>query len=195
MSIVEDVLSEPDRDHASTHSPIHQRVRAGLERGEAGIVRWLASHSIKFLRGGLGVVFLWFGALKLVPGLSPAQGLAVETIHILTGGLLPPAVSLGALAIVECTIGIGFLSGRFMRVTLLLMAFQMAGTFTPLIVLPGTVFAGAPYALTLEGQFIIKNLVLVGGGMVVAATLREGHIAAAPHANEDAEDPLTDQNN
>jgi uncharacterized membrane protein YkgB len=181
----EDGISGPNLRDLPTDSISHHEVYASLDRIEVRIMDWLGAHSRQFLRGSLGIVFLWFGALKFIPGLSPAQGIAVRTIHALTFGLIPPEVSLVLLATVECAIGIGFLTGRYMRVTLVLMAFQMAGTLTPLVLFPGMVFAGAPYALTLEGQYIIKDLVLIGGGMVIAATLDRGRIVTAPNANRD----------
>jgi uncharacterized membrane protein YphA (DoxX/SURF4 family) len=144
------------------------------------IARWLADHSLNFLRLGMGVVFLWFGVLKFFPDLSPATDLAVRTIGALTFGLIPENISLVLLATLETAIGLGFLTGRYMRLTLALLIFQMAGTLTPLVLFPGEVFGLFPYAPTLEGQFIIKNLVLIGAGLVIGSTVRGGRIVAEP---------------
>ncbi|HEX9616519.1 MAG TPA: hypothetical protein VGA03_03835, partial [Anaerolineales bacterium] len=57
-----------------------------LDRLDMSIVRWLARYSLPFLRIGMGIVFLWFGALKFFLGLSPATDLAVRTIDVLTFG-------------------------------------------------------------------------------------------------------------
>ena len=65
-----------------------------MTRLDQSIVRWLASYSLPFLRIGMGIVFLWFGVLKLFPGLSPANDLAVRTIDTLTFGLIPGNISL-----------------------------------------------------------------------------------------------------
>jgi len=116
------------------------------------------------LRWGLGVVFLWFGALKFVPGLSPAEALVARTVC----WAVDPAWFLPLLATWECAIGLGLLFGRYLRVTLLLMALHMAGTFLPLLVCPEDVWTRFPYAWTLEGQYILKNLVLIAAGMAVA---------------------------
>lgn len=147
---------------------------------ELHIVRWLARYSLTFLRIGMGVVFLWFGALKFFPGLSPAQDLAARTIDVLTLGLMPEPVSLFLLASLECAIGLGLLTGRHMRATLMLLAFQMAGTLTPLVLFPGEVFTYGIYAPTLEGQYIIKNIVLISAGLVLGATVRGGRIIVEP---------------
>src|SRR5918997_1121421 len=93
---------------------------AQLARLEAHILDWLARHSILALRISVGIVFFWFGVLKFFPGSSPAQDLAIRTISLLTFGLIPPTVSLVLLAAWECLIGLGLISGRFLRAALLL---------------------------------------------------------------------------
>jgi uncharacterized membrane protein YphA (DoxX/SURF4 family) len=147
---------------------------------DQSIARWLARYSLPFLRVGMGVVFLWFGALKFMAGMSPAEDLALRTIDALTFGLIPASVSLVLLAGLESAIGLGFLTGRFTRVTLALLAFQMAGALSPLALFPGEVFERFPYAPTLEGQYIVKNLVLIGAGLVIGATVRGGRLVAEP---------------
>lgn len=147
---------------------------------DVSITRWLARRSIAILCVGLGVVFFWFGVLKLFPDLSPAQALAARTIDALTLGLAPSGSSMVLLAILECAIGLGLITGRFMRLTLLLLAFQMVGAVSPLVLFPDEVFDRIPYAPTLEGQYIIKNVVLVGAGLVIGSTVRGGRIVAEP---------------
>ncbi len=156
---------------------------AQLDALDAQITRWMARHGITLLRIGLGVVFLWFGALKFIPGLSPAQDLATRTITTLTLGLLPEPISLALLAAWECAIGLGMLSGRFMRATILLLLLQMLGTLTPLVLFPAETWQIVFVAPTLEGQYIIKNLVLVSAALVIGATVRGGYILAEPHAS------------
>ncbi|MDA8203020.1 MAG: DoxX family protein [Chloroflexi bacterium] len=144
------------------------------------ITHRLARYGVLISRLGLGVVFLWFGVLKFFPGLSPAQELAGRTIEVLSLGLVGPEISLPVLAAWESLIGLGLLSGRFLRATLFLLAAQMVGTLTPLFLFPGEVFTQIPYAPTLEGQYIIKNIVLIGAAMVVGATVRGGAVVADP---------------
>ena len=136
----------------------------------------MARVGIALLRLSLGVVFLWFGALKFFPNVSPAQELATRTIHTLSRGLVPASVSLPFLAGWECVIGLGLLVGRGVRGILLLLYVQMLGTLTPIVLFPDAVFTRIPYAPTLEGQYIIKNLVLISAGIVVGATVRGGRI-------------------
>jgi uncharacterized membrane protein YphA (DoxX/SURF4 family) len=145
---------------------------------DARITSWMARHGLPLLRISLGVVFLWFGALKFFPGLSPAQDLAARTIETLSFGIVPPAVSIPLLATWECLIGLGLLFGTFMRAVLLLLAVQMAGTIMPLVLFPHEVFTRIPYAPTLEGQYIIKNAVLISAAIVLGATVRGGGLVA-----------------
>jgi uncharacterized membrane protein YphA (DoxX/SURF4 family) len=151
----------------------------------------MARHGLLLLRLSLGVVFLWFGALKFFPGLSPAQVLATKTISVLTFGVVPPSVSLPVLAGWECVIGIGLLAGARLREVLLLLFLQMAGTLTPVFLFPGEVFTRVPYAPTLEGQYIIKNVVLIAAGIVVGATVRGGRVVPEPPGGEGGGGPRT----
>jgi uncharacterized membrane protein YphA (DoxX/SURF4 family) len=138
------------------------------------ITGWMADHGILLLRVSLGIVFLWFGVLKFVPGLSPADELATKTISVLTFGIVPPDISRPLLALWESLIGIGLISGRFMRVTILLLVAQMLGTVTPLVLFPAETWSQFPIAPTLEGQYILKNIVLVTAAIVIGATVRGG---------------------
>lgn len=157
-----------------------QRVHTGFDFVDTRITNWMASYGIVLLRISLGIIFLWFGILKFFPGLSPAQDLATRTISVLTLGLVPPSVSILILATWECLIGLGLILGVFMRVTLLLLFLQMPGTMLPILFFPSEVFTQFPYAPTLEGQYIIKNLVLISAGIVLGATVRGGGIVADP---------------
>ncbi len=149
-------------------------------RADRRITRFMADHGITLLRISLGVVFLWFGALKFFPGLSPATDLATRTIRTLTGGAISDSTSIYILAVWECLIGIGLIVGKFLRITLLLLWLQMAGTLTPLFFFPDEVFRLIPIAPTLEGQYIIKNIVLVSAAIVIGATVRGGKVIADP---------------
>lgn len=142
------------------------------------LTRWMARYGIVLLRLSLGIVFLWFGALKFFPGRSPAQDIAIRTMDKLAFGLISPAVSIHILAAWECAIGLGLILGRLMRATLFLLWLQMLGAVTPLVLFPHEMFTRIPYAPTLEGQYIIKNLVLISAGLVIGATVRGGSLSA-----------------
>jgi uncharacterized membrane protein YphA (DoxX/SURF4 family) len=91
-------------------------------------------------------------------------------------------MSIYILAIWETLIGLGLITGLFLRATLLLLFVQMLGTLTPIVLFPEETFATFPYAPTLEGQYIIKNLVLTSAGLVVGSTVRGGRIVVEPNA-------------
>ena len=147
---------------------------------DRGVTAWLGLHGVNLSRISLGIIFLWFGALKFVPDWSPAADLASRTIEQVTFGMVPREPGLLVLAAWETLIGLGLLTAKFLRVTLLLLAVQMMGTLLPLVLFPGETFVVFPLAPTLEGQYIIKNLVLVSAAAVVGATLRGKGLAPDP---------------
>ena len=137
---------------------------------ERRVTDWTVSHGTTALRISVGVIYFWFGVLKFFPGLSPAQDLAIRTIDVLSFGLIPGNVSILLLAAWECLIGIGLIFNLFLRTTLFLLFLQLVGTVMPIFFFPNEVFFRIPYAATLEGQYIIKNLVLASAGLVIWGT-------------------------
>jgi uncharacterized membrane protein YphA (DoxX/SURF4 family) len=153
---------------------------AALNRLDLRLTEWMARNGILLLRVTLGIIFLWFGVLKFFPGLSPAQSLAGDTVAVLSFGLLSPAAAVGILAAWESLIGLGLLTGVALRGTLFLLWLQMLGTITPLFLFPELCFRVYPVAPTLEGQYIVKNLVLISAGIVIGGTVRGGRLTAPP---------------
>lgn len=151
-----------------------------FDQADRKLTQWMARNGILLLRLSVGIVFLWFGVLKFFPGLSPAEGLAARTIVTLSFGLLSSRAAVLILAVWECLIGLGLISGVFLRGTLFLLWMQMAGTITPLFLFPNECFTVIPIAPTLEGQYIIKNIVLISAGIVIGATVRGGRLTAEP---------------
>lgn len=131
------------------------------------LIAWMGRHGVPLLRVTIGVVFIWFGALKLFPGVSPAEGLIVSTYPF-----LPPPLFLPFLGCWEIAIGLGYLSGRLLRVTVALMYLQMLGATSPVVLNPDAIFAAPPLVLTLEGQYVVKNLVLLAAAVVIGAKAR-----------------------
>lgn len=137
----------------------------------------LVLHSITALRIAVGAIFLGFGVLKYFPGVSPAQNLTEATTHILFFGLVPGGVSIVMIATLECFIGICLLARRWMRLAIWLLAIEFVGILAPVFVLPGRLFAGPHHAPTLEGQYVLKDIILVAAGLVIAAgTFRGGRL-------------------
>ena len=152
-----------------------QELEQHFDRLDRIITGWMARYGLVIMRVGLGIVFFWFGALKLFPDLSPAEDLVRETVYFIDPDLFIPV-----LAIWEMVIGLGLIFGKFMRITLLLLFLQMPGTALPLVIKPDAVWTIFPYALTLEGHYIVKNLVLIGAGIVLGGTARGGGLIAEP---------------
>jgi uncharacterized membrane protein YkgB len=156
-----------------------QNFQSVFERIDTRITRWMARYSLDVLRFALGVIFIWFGALKFIPGLSPAEELVRNTIYFVNPDFFIPI-----LAAWEVVIGVGFLSGFFtnklQRATILLLFLQMIGAALPLVLLPEVVWTNFPFVLTLEGQYIIKNLVIIGSALVIGATVRGGRVESEP---------------
>ena len=142
-----------------------------FDKADIRITQWMAKYGLSSLRIGLGTIFFWFGTLKFFPGLSPAEDLVRNTVYFVDPDLFIPV-----LAIWEVLIGIGLIAGKFMRTTLLLLFLQMPGTVLPVFLLPDVVWTSFPFGLTLEGQYIFKNLVLVSAGLVLGATVRGGRL-------------------
>jgi len=180
----------PSSNHlvpVTTHPP--PRTSAGLgvavarARHVGGLCeRRLIAHSVGGLRVSMGLMFVVFGALKLFPGVSPAQNLVETTTARLTLGLVHGGVALALVATLECVIGLALLSGRAMRATVALLGVQMIGILSPLVLMPGRLFAGPHGAPTLEGQYVIKDIVLVAVTLVLAATLGGARLQHRDHA-------------
>lgn len=154
---------------------MNQPFEKQLQTIDLNITRWMAQNGLLLMRIGLGIIFLWFGALKLFPNLSPAEDLVRQTIFFINPDLFIPV-----LAVWEMAIGLGLLFGYKMRLTLLLLFLQMPGTALPLFILPEVVWTSFPFGLTLEGQYIVKNLVLVTAGIVLGGTVRGGYLEPEP---------------
>lgn len=151
------------------------RLNGYFDQLDQSITHWMARYGLLIMRLGLGVVFFWFGALKLVPGLSPAEDLVRHTIYFVDPNLFLPV-----LAVWEMLIGLGLITGKWMRFTLLLLFLQMPGTALPLVLLPEVTWTAFPYGLTMEGQYIIKNLALIGAALVLGGTVRGGRLEPEP---------------
>jgi uncharacterized membrane protein YkgB len=143
---------------------------------DIAVTTWMSKYGLTLLRISIGIIFLWFGGLKFFSGASPAEALAIKTISILSFGYLSSEFIIIALAVLETLIGVGLIFNLFLRETLLLLFLQMMGTFSPVFLFPEEVFNVFPYALTLEGQYIVKNLIIVSAGIVIGATVRGGKL-------------------
>jgi len=124
-------------------------------------------NALLLLRVSIGLIYIWFGALKFFHGYSPAEDLAIKTINKLTFGLVPQPVNIVLLAIWEVAVGILLVAGKWMRTVLLFLFVHMACTFTPLLFFPSVSFNYPPYGFTLVGQYIMKNIIIISAALVL----------------------------
>jgi uncharacterized membrane protein YkgB len=134
---------------------------------DIAIASFMRRHGMYLLRWSIGIVFIWFGALKYTP-YSPAADLVASTVT-----LIPREIFLPILATWEVLIGIGLIVRPLVRVAIALLFAQMGGTFLPLVLLPHVCFTHAPWAPTIEGQYILKNLVIIAAALVIGGSVRD----------------------
>lgn len=139
----------------------------------------LRRFSLPLLRASLGLVFIWFGALK-VAAVTPVQELVAGTVPWLDAGWLVPA-----LGWFEIAIGAALMSGYLLGWVCAAMIAHLGGTFLTVVTQPEALFQhGNPLMLTMEGEFVLKNLVLITAALVIAAGTRRGPRSARPAAEE-----------
>lgn len=139
-----------------------------IDRVDQILIPALRRWAIPVLRMALAVVFIWFGALKIL-GVSPVNDIVASTVYF-----FDPAWFIPVLGVVEVAVGVGLALRVGMRLVLAVLMAQMLGTFLVFVLLPDLAFRdGNPLLLTTEGEFVLKNLVLLGAGMVVASRVRE----------------------
>jgi uncharacterized membrane protein YkgB len=144
-------------------------------RTEESVLRLLRVVSVPALRIALGVVFVWFGVLKVI-GSTPVADFVARTLPWFDRHWLVPA-----LGIFEVVIGLAMLVGRFLTVVCAVMVAHLIGTFLSLVMQPDVTFQhGNPFMLTEEGEFVMKNLVLIAAGLVIAARYTRPSRAAVP---------------
>ena len=135
-----------------------------LDRTIAG---WMDKYGRFLLRISLAIILIWFGALKPL-GISPAAELVRRTVYWFS-----PETFIPILGWWEVAIGVCLLFRPLIRIAIFLLFLQMPGTALPLILLPDVCFTQFPFGLTLEGQYIIKNLTLISAGLVIGGTVRK----------------------
>ena len=139
-----------------------------LKKLDQGMVRFMSTYGIRILRICLGIVFFWFGLLKVM-GRSPVAQLVAQTVY-----WVPPKFFVPFLGAWEMAVGVGLLFAVALRLTLFLFWLQMAGTFLVLVLRPDIAFQGGnPFLLTTEGEFVVKNLVLIAAGLAVGGTVQQ----------------------
>lgn len=166
----------PLQDGRADTAPRAEAVRR-FDRFDRAVASFMRRYGLVALRLALAVIFVWFGLLKPL-GLSPAQELVENTVYWMP--VLTPRQWVGVIGWWEVLIGVTFLFRKTTRLAILLLALQMGGTFLPLVLLPGTTFQPGrwPWAPTTEGQYIIKNLLILAAAVVLGGSVRDDGPAA-----------------
>ena len=138
------------------------------EKSDKIITHYMDTWGMTLLRYSLGIIYIWFGALKPL-GMSPAQELVENTVYWFDD----PRTFVPILGIWEVIIGITICIKPLIRVAIFLLLIQMPGTFLPLILFPDVCFTDFPFGLTLEGQYIVKNLIIISAALVIGSTVRK----------------------
>jgi putative oxidoreductase len=159
-----EVTSPPETDHAppAGASRTASFGTAFLESASRA-VDGLLDRGVTLLRIALGVVFLWFGVLK-VAGTSPVHDLVAATVPFLPASWFVPAVG-----VFEVLAGMALVVAVRVRLVAALTALHLLGTFLVLVVQPAVAFRhGNPLLLSATGEFVVKNLVLLAAALAVA---------------------------
>jgi uncharacterized membrane protein YphA (DoxX/SURF4 family) len=130
---------------------------------------WITKNAFNLLRISIGVIYVWFGALKFFPNLSPADQLAKDTICLITFGLIPTWLSIILLAIWETALGALLIFGVWKKAIYYILLIHMVCTFIPLFYFENISFTASPYAFTLVGQYIMKNIIIISSAIVLNA--------------------------
>lgn len=178
---------------AGNRSAIQKTTRQTLR----AVRGWLTQHSITLLQISMGVIIFGYGILKYFPGVSPAENLVGTTMHLLTFGLIPHRLALVLVATLECAIGLSLILGRVrtgpvsprirLRVTIGLLVLWLMGVLSPIVLLPTRLFSGPDHAPTLEGQYVLKDIVFLAATIVLATTLRRRPKDHEEHRSTDDE--------
>lgn len=137
-----------------------------LDKVDIEISVWMDKYCHILMRISLALIFIWFGALKPL-GMSPEIALIKRTVY-----WFRPELFVILLGWWEMAIGMALLFRPCIRLALLLLLIQLPGTFLPLVLLPEICFSSFPFGLTLEGQYIVKNLFLVSAAFVIGSKVR-----------------------
>lgn len=145
--------------HTSAPSP-DEVAKPGVEER---VLRLLRAISLPALRIALGVVFVWFGALK-VSGDTPVGDLVAGVVP-----WLPAELFVTGLGAFEVVLGIAIIAGYRLTWAIGVMVAHLGGTFLVFVTQPEVAYTSNPLMVTMEGEFVAKNLVLITAGLVVAA--------------------------
>lgn len=171
-------------------NPAMRGLRPRLRSVETSAIDRLRRISLPLLRLAIGIVFVWFGALKIAD-MTPVGDFVANTLPWFNRGFIVPA-----LGWFEVLLGLALLSGRMLSLVCAALVAHLCGTFLALVMQPSVTFQdGNPLVLTTEGEFVVKNLVLIAAALVIAARFHMQQMSVAESdklALEEAKDLARD---
>ncbi len=142
------------------------KARLAIDSFDNAAVKWMSTYGHFIERIGLAIIFFWFGLLKVF-GHTSATSIIGKTIY-----LTSPEVMVPILGLWEALIGVCFFFRRFVRVAIVLLAVRLIGSFSALLLRIDACFVEFPQVPTIQGQYLIKELALIGAALVLGATVR-----------------------
>lgn len=139
---------------------------AWIDRADIRISEGMDKYCQPLMRYSIAFIFIWFGVLKPL-GMSPEEELIKRTVYWIS-----PHLFLPILGWWEVAVGLCLLYRPLIRIALLLLLLQLPGTMLPLILLPEICFTHPPFGLSLEGQYIVKNIFLVSAAFMIGGKIR-----------------------
>lgn len=139
---------------------------AWIDRADIRISEGMDKYCQPLMRYSIAFIFIWFGVLKPL-GMSPEEELIKRTVYWIS-----PHFFLPVLGWWEVAVGLCLLYRPLIRIALLLLLLQLPGTMLPLVLLPEICFTQPPFGLSLEGQYIVKNIFLVSAAFMIGGKVR-----------------------
>lgn len=146
-----------------------QNIQNNLLNFDEKAISWARRVAVPMARFGIFLVYFWFGILKIL-GLSPASPLVIALLGKTMPSVAPDTFLIG-FGVIEIVIAFLFVIPRLQRLALFALVLHLITTTLPLFVLPAFVWTGF-LTPTLEGQYILKNILLIAAGITILASLK-----------------------
>lgn len=143
--------------------------RTRFDRLDQRIARWMHQRGHRLDRLAIGTVFLWFGLLKVL-GFKSATSIIAETVYVGT-----PDTTARLLGVWEVAIGLCLVVHPLVRIGVALLALRLPGTLLALAIKADVCWTDTPFVPTIQGQYLIKDAILISAAMIIGGTVRSEH--------------------
>jgi uncharacterized membrane protein YkgB len=132
-------------------------------------IAWARRVAVPLARFAIFLVYFWFGLLKVLQ-MSPASPLVLALLDK-TMPFINPDSFLIAFGVIEMVIGLLFIIPKLERLAIFALVLHLITTIMPLFLLPEYAWQGF-LTPTLEGQYMIKNILIIACGIFVLSSLK-----------------------